>query len=271
MLRIASDNGLSTRHDAIIEFLELNGFTSVQDLSERFGVSAATIRRDLAELESADLIQRTHGGALAQMQIGSDRSNADRETLNLDEKAAIGAAAAAMIEDGDAVFLDAGTTTLQIARHLVQRSGLTIVTNGIEILHELTRSSGNVIYSLEGEFNALNLSVTGPLAVASIKRFSVDKAILSASAIDVERGLLSMSIPDFACVQQAVLDIASDVFVVADHSKFARRALATTCRLDELDQIITDDGLDEGLRARIRAYSPKLTCVPVGQSAGKTR
>lgn len=230
------------RQAKILELLRGENFLDIRTLTERFEVSVATVRRDLGEMEEAGLLRRTHGGAVSVNQVAQDSTHAARAVSSQAEKAAIAATAAAMIADGDAVLLDAGTTALEVARKLVGRKGLTLISNGVDIIAELTRGEGQNIYAIGGEYTDTNRSFRGPLAEQFIRQFNVDKLILNASSIDLDRGLICTASPVNASVQRAMIEVSSRVVVVADHSKFTKSSLSVTAKIEDVGVIVTDVG-----------------------------
>lgn len=228
------------RQARLLEQLGRRTYVEVQDLCNVLGVSEATVRRDLTDLEARGLLKRTHGGALSVQQVARDHSNADRQVLRSEEKTRIAAAAADLIVAGDAVFIDSGTTTLQVARQLCQRSSLTFVTNGLDVFSCLGAAHARQIFMIGGEYVEINHGFGGPLAADAIRQFSVDKAILSVSAVDLARGQVSIAAAAMVPAQRAMIEIAQTVIVVADHSKFGRSALAVITDLEAIDYLVTN-------------------------------
>lgn len=230
------------RQARIAELLREEQFLAINTLTERLGISLATARRDLDELEQAGVLRRTHGGAVSVNQVGQDTTHAARSVSRQAEKAAIAATAAGMIAEGDAVFLDAGTTALEVAKILSVRKGLTLISNGLDIITELSRGDGNSIYSVGGEFTDTNRSYRGPLAENFVRQFNADKLILNASSIDLDRGTICTSNPINASIQKAMIEVSRRVIVVADHSKFTKSSLSVTTKIEDVGVIITDVG-----------------------------
>ncbi len=224
----------------MLERLQSRAYADTQDLSAFLGVSEATVRRDLMDLEARGLIRRTHGGAMPLAQITSEFSHSERMGRNAAEKARIGKVAAELVAAGDAVFLDAGTTTLQVASQLARREGLTFVTNGADISACLAGAGVARLFVTGGEYYDFNHSLTGALAAEAIRRFNVDKLFLSVSAVDLKRGQIAISHPTLAQAQRAMIEIAQEVIVVADHSKFTRNALTVIAPLADVNRIVTD-------------------------------
>jgi DeoR/GlpR family transcriptional regulator of sugar metabolism len=232
----------SKRQARLLERLQARTYADTQDLQSFLGVSEATIRRDLVDLEARGLSRRTHGGALPIGQVIQEYSNAERMVQNAAEKQRIGKVAAELVQDGDVVFIDAGTTTLELARQLAQRQSLTFVTNGVDIAACLTAADVRSLYVTGGEYCSMNHSMIGPLATEAISRFNVDKLFLSVSSVDLLRGRINVATPNVAAAQRSMIEIAQKVIVLADHSKFSKSAMSVIASLDDVDLIITDTG-----------------------------
>ena len=228
------------RQARLIELLRSELFADAQVLRDRLGVSIATVRRDLTELEARGLLKRTHGGATIINQVMRDHSAAVREVTNSSEKAQIAEAAAELVADGDAIAIDSGTTSQQVARLLAPNTTLTFVTNGTDVLRTLAEGGARNVHFIGGEYVDINHSCGGTMAAEHVRRFNVDKAILSVSSVDVKRGLICTLSPQIGSVQQAMIEIAQESIVVADHSKFERTSLSVIESLDALDYIITN-------------------------------
>lgn len=235
-------NTSDARQSQILKLLSDRTFLDLRTLTEHCKVSVATIRRDLSELEQAGKLRRTHGGAVSLDQAAQDPSHAARVISQPAEKAAIAATAADMIADGDAVILDAGTTALEVAKRLRSRSGLTAISNGLDIVSELTRNEDSAVYSVGGAYTETNHSFQGPHAEHFIRQFNVDKLILNASAIDLDRGLIFTATPLNAAIQRAMIEVSNRVIVVADHSKFTKSSLSVTVKIAEVGVVVTDEG-----------------------------
>ena len=245
------------RQARLLELLRSNLFVDARRLTDELGVSIATVRRDLTELEHRKLLRRTHGGAVGITQVTHDTDTAIRETTNLGEKRRIAAAAAAIVCEGDAVMIDSGTTSLEVARLLAGDRSLTFVTNGQDVLAALVAGGARSIHVVGGEYVPINRSFSGATAAAMVRSYNVDKAILSVAAVDLARALICTSHPQIACAQQAMIEIAQVVVVVADHSKLERTALAVIAPLARIDHIVTGSearaavaGIPEKLRKK---------------------
>ena len=230
------------RQTRLLEHLRTRSYADNHDLQTYLGVSEATVRRDLVDLESRGLIRRTHGGALPVGQIVQEYSNAERLVRNAAEKTRIAKLAADLVADGDVVFIDAGTTTLQLARQLGVRKSVAFITNGTDIAACLSAANVGSLFVTGGEFCDINHSLVGPLATEAIGRFNVDKLFLSVSAVDLARTQINVATPTIAATQRAMIEIAQKVIVLADHSKFTKSAMSVIATLGDVDLIVTDVG-----------------------------
>ncbi len=228
-----------SRQAQIVEILVERGFQSVTSLADAFNVTPSTIRRDLERLESRDLVQRTHGGALPVRQ--TDAPFDLKETLHRREKIAIGKAMADRILDGQTVLLDSGTTTLEVARHLAS-SRITVVTNDLQIGMEIAERQSASLVFIGGELLPNDVSMWGPTSVQQLQNLRVNVAILGCDTV-MDDGLYSTSSYEIE-LKRTMLSIASEAFFVADSSKFGRDALFKVFDLDPFTAGITDSRLD---------------------------
>lgn len=232
------------RKRKIIELLNDSSKLLVPELCERFGVSPATIRNDLRYLEENGHLKRTHGGAIRTTRMSYELDTRQKEVKNLVQKQAIAKYAAQMIEDGDTIAIDTGTTGLQFAKAITNHTGLTVVTNDIKIAGYLEENlKANII--LIGGTIRLNYNCTvGYLAVNALKGLSVDKAFMATNGLTPEKGL---STPDMsqAEVKKAMLEISSEVIVLCDSSKIGSTAFVQVAPTSVLDYIVTDSQVNE--------------------------
>lgn len=240
-MTVSTYRSAGQRQARLLELLRSDLFLDIQSIQDRLGISSATARRDLNELESRGLIKRTHGGARAINQVTQDYSAAVRAMTNAEEKGRIAEAAAELVVEGDAVMIDSGTTSLRVAELLAPNPTLTFVTNGANVLSALVAHGAKSVYMIGGEYIDINQSMGGPIAAKAVRDFHLDKAILSVSSVDLARGVICTLTPQIACVQQEMIEIAQTAIVVADHSKFERRALAVIAPVSDINWFVTDD------------------------------
>ncbi len=227
-----------SRQTLIVERLSELGFQSVSELAQAFSVTASTVRRDLEQLESRELVQRTHGGALpASPKIeGFDV----KQSAHYREKVAVGRAMAGRIRDGQTVLLDSGTTTLEVARAL-DRSRVTVVTNDLQIgLVIAQRRSANLVF-IGGELLPNDVSMWGPTAVEQLQHLRVDLVVAGCDTV-MDDGIYSSSSYEIE-LKRTMISIASEAYFVADSSKFGREALFKCFDLSPFTAGITDSRL----------------------------
>lgn len=245
------------RRATILELLQERGRVEVRDLSRRFGTTEATVRNDLRALQGLGLIKRAHGGAIRLQTVAMDPSLREKARLHADEKRRIGIAAAALIEDGDTIILDSGTTTRQIAINIKHRRGLTVITNGINIATELIGAPGIQVLLLGGTVREGSNSVVGHFTLAMLAQLSADKLFLGADACGDGFGLTTPNLDECA-VNQAMIQVAGEKIVVADSSKFGRRSLARIASIFDMDVVVTDVGLAAPIQGELTAHGVKL-------------
>jgi len=230
------------RQDHIAHLVEEAGRVHVRDLAARFGVSTVTIRKDLAVLETEGSLVRTHGGAIVAKRRAPEPAFDLRERLQQDEKARIGAAAAALVRDGESIVMDASTTALAVARQLRELGGwsqLTVITNGLRLASELAGHPGIVVLMLGGRVRWEALSVVGQLGDGLFSRVNVQKAFLGAAGFTVESGLADAT-DEEAQIKRSMVAAAREVIAIVDHTKWERAAFATFCSLDQVSLVLTD-------------------------------
>jgi DeoR/GlpR family transcriptional regulator of sugar metabolism len=248
------------RLQRIVAAVESNGTVAIADLVQRLGVTAMTVRRDLACLERKGLLRRVRGGAVGAQGRSYEPPLLARTGSHADEKQRIGAAAAALVRDGDSIAIDVGTTALEVARHLVGRHNLTVITPGVHVAGALAEQPGIRVILTGGILRPGEFSLVGPLAERAFKDFFVDKLFLGIGGIDFTAGLTEFNVED-AQVKRAMVAGAKEVVVVADASKFDRVALAAVAGLDVVRQVVSDTGLRPDAVARLRAMGIAVSTV----------
>ncbi len=242
----------SERRMAVLEYLNHEGTASVAVLSKKFNVSEMTIRRDLDWLEDRGHLRRVYGGAMATSLASFALAFQAKAERFPEEKKRIGQAAAEMIKDGESVILDAGTTVLQMAKHLRDRR-ITVVTNSLQVLLELISVTNVDILVIGGIFSRSALATIGPHVGEFLKGICADKLFLGVEGVDVSNGL---TVPDVieAHSKKCLIQSAHRVYVLADHSKLGKSALHTIVPLSSVEAIITDNGAPEEIVARLTEH-----------------
>ncbi len=218
----------------------------VSTLSELLGVSEVTVRRDLEALERRGLLERTHGGAVQTQRIHAEPGYFDAITTRAEEKRAIGAAAALLVEPGDTIFLNGGTTTLEVFRHL-NVPGIRVVTNHVGMSLE-TRDRGLELLLVGGSYRAPSNSVVGSFATETIRRVYANKSFVGVEGISLRSGLTTPTPAEAEIARVMIEQTRGEVSVVADHSKMGTVADFAIAGLDRVDRIVVDAGIGDEYR-----------------------
>lgn len=240
----------SARQSRIRRLVEERGEVSVTELNEMLDVSEATIRRDLEQLAEEGWILRTHGGALRPEEAPAEPPIKSRMTENAQEKREIGRAAAGLVQEGQTVFLGSGSTVSEMAPHLLQMQGLTVITNSLPVVNTLARSQIELIV-IGGMFRSSEQSMVGHVAEQALHEFRADQAFMGIRGIDITYGLTSDYLPE-AVTDRAVLSIASRCVIVADHSKFNRVSSVYLAPVAGVNMIVTDAQTNKNTVAALR-------------------
>lgn len=238
------------RHKAILARLEAEQKVLVHQLCKEFSVSPATIRNDLNELEAQGLLRRTHGGAIPLSRTGLELTTEQKAVRRMEEKRAIAACAATMVENGETLAIDTGTTTLELARCLLERTGLTVVTNDMKIASLFEEQSDASILFIGGLVRRGFHCTTGPMAVQGMAELRVDRCFMATNGLTVRSG---MTTPDIghAQVKRQLLHMGSQVVLLCDSEKIGRDSFAVVDGLESIDVLITDERLRPELRAEL--------------------
>ncbi|MBM3471289.1 MAG: DeoR/GlpR transcriptional regulator [Armatimonadetes bacterium] len=240
------------RRQRILQLLEARGGLRTADLQQAIGVSVATIRRDLSDLAEQNLIERTHGGAL-QRALGTAHEPpfSVKSALMREEKERIAKGAARLVSPGSTIILDSGSTALALARQL---AGQRITVIALDLPAAQAAAAGQTEVLLAGGRVRNGLySLVGPWTEETMRGLHGDLFFMGADAVDDDE--VSNSTVDEAAVKRLAIRAAREVILLADHSKFGRKALAQVCRLDELSVLVTDRGIgprEAVLRERVR-------------------
>lgn len=245
------------RRSQILHMVRSAGRVKVNELAAHFNTSAVTIRNDLNELHQRGLLLRSHGGAVLTDPIHRESPVDERLKAHAAEKSRIGALAATLINDGETIILDSGTTTLEIARQVANKQGLQIITNGVNIAAELLHAPGVQVLIVGGSVRRESASITGRFTEEMLAGFSADKMFLSGAGCDIDFGVSGGNLEE-TMVNRAMLSISREIILVADASKFSRRSMARIAQFSEIDTVITDTSLPEEIQARLRAQGCNL-------------
>ncbi len=256
---------MSDRKLAILAQLEVAGQVLVTELAAVHEVSDVTIRKDLRDLEQQSLLKRVHGGAVVLHRSKWNPSIERRKRRERSAKAAIAEAAMRFVRDGDTIILDAGTSTLALARRLRGRArNLTVITNSFPVVAELAEEDEIEVISLGGFLRHHSLAMIGPLTVASLQRLHADVAFLGATGAQAERGLCTPNLIE-AETKAAMVRSSTERVALVDHAKIGEVSLAPFCSWDDLNALVTDAPVPDRFARRLAAHSVDL--VLAGDSA----
>lgn len=233
----------------------------VEELTEQLGVSSATIRRDLGELEKLGEVQRVYGGAVSTGGRLDEPLFDDKTSVAAAEKRRIAEAAAKYIKPNDTIYLDGGSTVLELARLLKDRSNLTIVTNSLRAAVELAGRGPRLIL-VGGELRRLAQTTVGPLTRFMIQELHVDTAFMGTIGLSLEEGLTTTD-PTEAYTKELVMEHAREVILLADSSKAHKISFTRAGRLEKVRTIITDQQFDRKLSKALRKRGVEVEVVSV--------
>lgn len=251
---------IDERRQHILEQIQKNGRVLVGELSKELKISQITIRKDLDYLQAKGLVQRSHGGALRiQSSALVDPSLQEKQKHNFQEKERIAAAAVKMVEEGQCIILDSGTTTTAIAQNLKRFAHLTVITNAVNIAAELAGTDFEVIL-IGGTLRKNSFSLVGPLAEDNLEEMHADILFLGVDGFDLEVGITT---PNFleSRVNRAMVKAARRVIAVCDSTKFSRRSLSRIVPPTAIHHVITDRNLPPEIAESLRAQSISVTLV----------
>lgn len=251
---------LTQRHQHIINKLKTEGSVKVLDLCHELKVSTVTIRKDLKILEDKKLLFRTYGGGTKSNPYTADRPVNEKEKINPEEKLRIGMAAAELIQPHDCIIIASGTTVLSLAKNIRPQESITVITAALNISAELIHHSQIELIQLGGLLRKSSSSVTGIYAEKILEDFSCSKLFLGVDGIDLDFGLSTTNIME-AQLNRKMIETAQKTIVLADSSKFGKRGFGKICRLEDIEQIITDSGISNHMADTLKSMGIEVTIV----------
>lgn len=261
---LQSQAGLTTyqRRQSLLDILRKQPGSRVSELAEVLDVSEGTVRNDFNALEVQGRLRRVHGGAIL---INEDQFQNDsfirRFNQNVDAKLAIAQEAAALVIDGDSIFLDASSTCYYLARALSERTKLRVMTNGFEVARELAQNTSNTVILVGGVVNNDSSSVTGLLSEQIIADMHTEKAYFSCSGFSDERGMTEVHFEE-AQLKRKAIESSQQVIALIDSSKFGKEDLTPFVRPGQIAHLFTDSGISDEWKARLQSANvPFTACV----------
>jgi DeoR family transcriptional regulator of aga operon len=251
-----------SRRIKILESLKSNGQVNVKELSEALGVTGVTIRNDLAQLEKKNILIRARGGAIKidQSYLDEDFPLSDKQKKHLPEKKEIGKKAAELIENGNTIIIDSGSTTYQLAKNLGKFEDLAVITNALNVATLLAEYKNINVIVPGGILRKNSLSLIGILAEKGFKDYFCDKVFLGVDGFDLDFGISTPS-PEEAHLNQIMIEISKEVIVLTDSSKFERRGFAFIAPVTKINTVVTDKALRPEHKAKLESLGVRVILV----------
>jgi DeoR/GlpR family transcriptional regulator of sugar metabolism len=257
------------RLQRILDVIHKAGHAKAGDLAGDFGVSEITIRRDLDELAERGVVRRTHGGAIIATSTAAEPPIIQRMTQEKEYKEAIAKMAAAMIRDGESIFIGSGSTVAYVARYLANHKNLTVVTNALNVSTELATAADISVVVVGGMMRREELSLIGHIAEQSLQEVTFDKVIIGIPAIDLKAGLTNDFLPE-VMTDRTILNQAREVILVADHTKCGKVASAFVAPLNRVNTFITDIKTPPEFLEGVRTQGVKVIIANETPGSGST-
>ena len=247
------------RHDNLRELIRGSGVIRVEEICRRLGISPATARRDLDELEAAGAIRRVHGGAVSVESRLEEPLFDDKASIAAREKRRIAESALEFIENGDTIYLDGGSTVLELARLLRERTNITVVTNSLRAAIELSGRGPRLIL-IGGELRRLSQTMVGSLTRCVLQELHVDKAFMGTIGFTLAEGLTTTD-PSEAFTKELVMSRARQVILLADSAKAGKVSFARAGKIENMHVLITDKQLNKNFAKELTKTGVKLVKV----------
>ena len=248
------------RHERILEYLNLYKIVPSAELSRLLDVSEATVRRDLEWLESEGILERTHGGAILSQRMRFEPEYIQRAQRNMEEKRAIGGAAAEIIGERETIFINSGTTTTQLIRQIPKDLDITVITNNLQAALEVGEVGFDLIV-LGGQFQPKSNSVTGRFAIENLSQVYANKAFVSVDGISLKYGCTVPSNAEAELMKAMFERTHGQIILLADHSKWGVVSNFEVGKINHFDILISDDGLDESAQQELKDRDIELMIV----------
>ncbi|NPV69462.1 MAG: DeoR/GlpR transcriptional regulator [Firmicutes bacterium] len=251
------------REQVVLSLIEKKKFVSVSELSQACSVSEMTIRRDLARLEERGLLVRTYGGGIGPSGVGAESPFLERSVQNAESKRAIAEVAAGLVEPNECIGIDVGTTTLEFSRRLTAK-GLTVVTSSLAVLNELLGRSGFEVICTGGILRERDRSFVGTIAERTLGDLCMDKSFIGVAGIDRDQGFTAYNMHD-AAVKRVMIEHSREVIILADSSKFGKRAFARVAPIRAADVVACDGNTPAEWTDWLRKNGVRVVIAPFSQ------
>ncbi len=241
---------IAERHKFILDKLKSEGFVNVADLSNEIEVTTVTVRKDLKLLEEKGLLYRSHGSATLVSPYVNDRTVQEKKLIRVQEKAFIGSRAAEMLGEDEAIIIGSGTTLVSFAKAIPAKFKLTVLTSALNVTIALLDHSNIELIQLGGVLRKSSSSVVGHYAEDMLANFACSKLFLGVDGISPEYGLTTSNMME-AHLNAKMIKSAQKTIVLTDSSKFGKKGFGKICEIDEIDCIITDEGITQNYKEKL--------------------
>jgi DeoR family fructose operon transcriptional repressor len=248
----------AARQSRIMELIKRDGLVTVEALSKKLDVSVITIRRDLSVLEEKGVLERTHGGAILTQQIEREFNYSEKDRINTEQKEAIGKAAAALVEDGDTVFINSGSTTYQVIRFLEGKKDVHVITNNVAAVADFGGTPGIELILTGGVYRHQSNCLIGDFALNTVNQAVASKTIMGVDGMSFNTGLTSPVYQEAGITRAMMERTQGPIICVADFSKLGRITNFITAPLEKVDILVTDWLFDEGIRTKMEALDIEI-------------
>jgi DeoR family fructose operon transcriptional repressor len=244
------------RQKKFLDLLSTKDVVTISEFIETFNVSIETVRRDLSVLEKQNKIEKVYGGAKIKDPNFGESSMENRMISKLVQKDSIGKRCSEFIEDGDCIFIDSGSTTYHITKHIANKKNLTIITSSIPVVNELMNSDFEIII-IGGKIRHTERSVVTYDYIFNFSELNITKSFICAAGITVDNGVSDFNMQE-AVTRKTIIERSKEVFIAADSSKFSKNATINIAQLDKIDYIVTDSYLDKNVIASFKKFKTEI-------------
>ena len=249
------------RQKEILALLQEYRSMKINELSKQLNVTRETIRKDLYEMEDKGLIKKVHGGAILN-KANSETDYGNRKYTNYMEKRSIARKAAELVEDGDTIYIDYGTTALLFAKELIGKNNLTVITNSLPIANELVNNTDFEVVVIGGTIRKNEKSLFGPVSNLGLEHLYVDSGFFGMGAISSEAGYTNFHMGESE-VSRRMIQHSSKTVVIADFSKFNSVAMNKVASIDDVDVLVTDENTDQEALKNLETQKTSIVVVEV--------
>jgi DeoR/GlpR family transcriptional regulator of sugar metabolism len=248
---------IKKRREDICKLLKEKNILSLSELSSILNISKVTIRRDLDYLARQNMIKKTYGGAIIETTKDYEPPYMIRSLKMEEQKKSIGKLAASLIPENSLIFIDVGTTLLELAKNLPLDKNISVLTNWIPIAEELGKKQFSNLFLLGGKVNCREMSIIGNYPLQFLDNFNIEICFIGVGGISIDHGLTDYTVEEIE-IKKQMIQRSKQKIVLADHTKFNRLAPIKICDLSDIDTIITSEGLEEELKQKYKDFGIEI-------------